>query len=149
VASRVREVILTIYFALVRAHLDYYIQLWGPQYRRDMALLECIHRRATKMMQTMECLPCKDRLRELGLCSLEEGRLQGDQGADFQDLKETSKEKADRLFSSVRSVAVKQKSRLCFCSRIKHVQTFAKLPFKMTAGAAVHNVAQYVDTVDK
>ena len=44
---------------------------------------------------------------------------------------------------------LKQKSRLCSCSRIKHVQIFAKLPFKMTAGAAVHNVAQYVDTVDK
>ena len=80
-ASRVREVILTIYFALVRAHLDYYIQLWGPQYRRDMALLECIHRRATKMMQTMECLPCKDRLRELGLCSLEEGKAPGRPGS--------------------------------------------------------------------
>ena len=93
--------ILTIYFALVRAHLDYYIQLWGPQYRRDMALLECIHRRATKMMQTMECLPCKDRLRELGLCSLEKRRLRGDLIATFQYLKGKYRKEGDRLFSWV------------------------------------------------
>ena len=40
-----------------------------------MDLLECIQRRVTKMIQEMEHLPCQDRLRELGLCSLEKKRL--------------------------------------------------------------------------
>ena len=37
--------------------------MWDPQYRRDVDLLECVQRRATKMIQGMEQLPYRDRLR--------------------------------------------------------------------------------------
>ena len=97
VASRSREVILSLYSALVKPHLESCIQLWRPQYKKDTD--QHVQRWATKMMKGLEDISYDKGLRELGLFSLKKRRLWGEVIAALKYLKGAYKKAGEGLFT--------------------------------------------------
>ena len=59
--SKVRNLLLSLYFALMRLHLEYFAQIWVPQFKKHRELLEIVQQRATKMIKSLENLPHEER----------------------------------------------------------------------------------------
>ena len=81
-----KSLIIPLYKAIVRPHLEYCIQAWNPHLRKDVKTLEKIKRRATKLIPELRDLTYEERLKECGLTTLETRRIMGDQIEVFKIL---------------------------------------------------------------
>jgi len=98
-ASCPEEVILPLCSALVRLHLEPCVQIWSPPAQERHGPAGAGPGEATKMIRGRESLCYEERLRELGLFSLEKRRLRGDLIAAFQYLKGAYRKDGENLFN--------------------------------------------------
>lgn len=86
-SMRSKEIIVRLYKALVRPHLDYCIQAWRPHLQKDIDVLEKVQRRATRMIEGLKDLYYEERLKVVRLTTLENRMIRADMLEVFKIVK--------------------------------------------------------------
>ena len=77
----------------------YCVEFWAPHFEKDVKVVECIQRRATKLVKELEATSYEELLRTLGLSILNKRRLRGNLIILYSLLRRGSGERCAELFS--------------------------------------------------
>ena len=72
------KLIIPLYKAIIRPHLEYCIQALRPYHKKDVDKLERVQRRANEIISELNHFCYKTRLLQCGLTTLDTRRLKGD-----------------------------------------------------------------------
>ena len=81
---RDKKTFIKLYKVYVRPHLEYCVQAWSPYHKADMDKLEKVQKRAVNMVAGLRSRNYVDKLKEVGLTTLEERRARGDMIQTFR-----------------------------------------------------------------
>ena len=77
-ASMDLRLLRTLYVAFVRPLIEFAAPVWSPSLKGDKDTIEKIQRRATRTVKKLRKFPYDERLRKLGIETLEQRRKRGD-----------------------------------------------------------------------
>ena len=98
IENKSKYVLLPLYRALVRPHLEFCVQAWNPHLMKDIVKLERVQKRAVRMMKDLGGGSYEDKLKELDLFSLEKRRIRGDMITVFRIVKGFDKVDSSKFF---------------------------------------------------
>ena len=94
-----KAMFLNLYKSLVRPHLEYATSVWSTMYKKDSITLENIQRRATCLVNSLSGRTYEDRLKILGLPTLEYRRLRADVIQVYKILNQIDQVDIDKFFN--------------------------------------------------
>ena len=93
-----KEMFLTLYKSIVRPHLEYITPVWSPQFKKEQKIIENVQRRATRMVKGLCEKPYHERLKFLGIPSLEYRRQRADMIQTYKIFQQIDKMNINALF---------------------------------------------------
>ena len=93
-----KEMFLVLYKSLVRPHLEYGSTVWSVICKKDAIIIENVQRRATKMLPSIQNLSYTERLRYLGLPTLQYRRIRADLVEVYKIINNVDKIDSSKLF---------------------------------------------------
>ena len=90
---------LNLIKSLVRLHLEYATSVWSPMYKKDSITLENVQRRAKLLVKSLSGRTYEDKLKTLGLPTLEYRRLRADVIQVYKILNQIDQVDIDKFFT--------------------------------------------------
>ena len=89
---------MTLFKSIVCPHLEYGSNIWSVIYKKEAIQIENVQRRATKLVKNISHLSYTERLKYLGLPSLQYRRLRADMVETYKILNDVDHVQHEKIF---------------------------------------------------